>query len=303
VKLLPVNKDFFKKTRILDGGMGQEILNRGVKPHGTIWGATALLHEKYHNTVVNIHLDFIKAGAEVIVTNSFGSRKRRLIENNLEKKFKKLNIIAGKLAVKAVKKSKKKILIAGSLPPQNFTYFSDLGNNIKFIKDAFYEQAKCLNPFVDLFYLDVMSSLKECVIAIKSISPLKKNFLIGIHIRENGKLPSGERFVTVVKKLEKYKPLGVIASCVSTEHLEIIIKDIKKIKIPFGFKINAFQYIPPGWKPDSNNPKVHLGKKKDLTPKKFFEICSKFNKAGAKIIGGCCEITPAHIKKLKKLIK
>ena len=103
-----MDKDFFKKTRILDGGMGQEILNRGVKPHGTIWGATALLHKKYHRFVVNAHLDFIKAGAEVIVTNSFGSRKRRLIENNLKKKFKKLNTIAGKLAVEAVKKSKKK---------------------------------------------------------------------------------------------------------------------------------------------------------------------------------------------------
>jgi len=297
-----VDKDFFKKTRILDGGMGQEILNRGVKPHGTIWGATALLHKKYHRIVVNAHLDFIKAGAEVIVTNSFGSRKRRLIENNLKKKFKKLNTIAGKLAVEAVKKSKKKILIAGSLPPQNFTYFSDLGNDLKFIKDAFYQQAKYLNPFVDFFYLDVMSSLKECKIAINSISTLKKNFLIGIHIRENAKLPSGEDFFSVVKKLEKYKPLGIITSCVSVEHLETIIKDIKKIKVPFGFKINAFEHIPAGWKPDSNNPKVQLGVKKDLTPEKFFKICKKFNNLGAKIIGGCCETTPAHIKQLKKLI-
>ena len=67
-------KDFFNQTRILDGGMGQELLNRGVKPHGTIWGASALLYRKYHNTVVQTHLDFIEAGAEVIVTNSFGSR-------------------------------------------------------------------------------------------------------------------------------------------------------------------------------------------------------------------------------------
>ena len=86
-----MDKNFFSKVRILDGGMGQEILNRGVKPHGTIWGATALLYKKYHKTVVDTHVDFIKAGAEVIVTNTFGSRKRRLIENNLEKKFKAFN--------------------------------------------------------------------------------------------------------------------------------------------------------------------------------------------------------------------
>ena len=148
-----------------------------------------------------------------------------------------------------------------------------------------------------------MSSLKEYEIAIKSIAPLNKKILIGIHVRENGKLPSGENFITVVKKLEKYKLLGVITSCVSIEHLETVIKDVKKIKIPFGFKINVFQHIPAGWKPDSNNPKVQLGKRIDLTPQKFLKICSKFNKAGAKIIGGCCEVTPAHIRKLKKLIK
>ena len=46
----------------------------------------------------------------------------------------------------------------------------------------------------------------------------------------------------------------------------------KNLKFHFGFKINAFEHIPPGWKPDSNNPKVQLGKEKDLTPKKFLEI-------------------------------
>jgi homocysteine S-methyltransferase len=297
-----LKKDFFNKTRILDGGMGQELLNRGVKPHGTIWGASALLHKKYHNTVIKTHLDFIEAGAEVIVTNSFGSRKRRLIENNLGNKYKILNKLAGKLAKIAVKKSKKKVLIAGSLPPQNFTYFADLGKNLKFIRESFKSQASYLNPYVDFFYLDVMSSLKECIIAINSISSFKKKNLIGVHVRKNGKLPSGENFIQVIKKLEKYKPLGVLASCVSTEHLSIVMKDIKKIKVPFGFKINAFEHIPAGWKPDSNNPKVQLGKRRDLSPKKFFSICKKFNKMGAKIIGGCCEIKPSHIKALKKLV-
>ena len=43
--------------------MGRELLNRGVVPHGTIWGATALFHKKYHKLLVKTHLDFIKAGA------------------------------------------------------------------------------------------------------------------------------------------------------------------------------------------------------------------------------------------------
>ena len=97
-------KDFFKTTRVLDGGMGQELLNRGVVPYGTIWGATALFHKKYHKLLIQTHLDFIKAGAEVIVTNTFGSRKRRLIENKLSQKNLEINKIAEKIARDAVKK-------------------------------------------------------------------------------------------------------------------------------------------------------------------------------------------------------
>ncbi len=86
-----MNKDFFKTTKILDGGMGQELLARGMKPKGTLWSANALVDEKYHNLILNIHNDFIKSGADVIVTTTFTTRKKRLKENGLEDQFKYLN--------------------------------------------------------------------------------------------------------------------------------------------------------------------------------------------------------------------
>ena len=55
-----MNTDYFSKVRILDGGMGQELLNRGVNPHGTLWGASALYNRNYQKTVVKTHYDFIK---------------------------------------------------------------------------------------------------------------------------------------------------------------------------------------------------------------------------------------------------
>ena len=70
-----MDKDFFKKTRILDGGMGQELLKKGLKAKGSLWSATALIEKKYHQLVVDAHLDFIKSGADVIVTNNFSARK------------------------------------------------------------------------------------------------------------------------------------------------------------------------------------------------------------------------------------
>ncbi|MEL0235772.1 MAG: homocysteine S-methyltransferase family protein [Pelagibacteraceae bacterium] len=298
---MQINHDYFQKFRILDGGVGQELLARGVKPVSNLWSTTALLKKEYHNILLDCHLDFINAGAEIILTNTFGSRRRRLEENNLLSEFENLNLTALKIAEEAVKKSGKKIIIAGSLPPQNFTYISDLGDDKKLIKKNFHDQAKILNNGVDLFYLDVMSSLEECEIAIQSIKEFNKPFIIGIHFKKNGLLPSGEMFVDVVKKLNRYNPLAITGSCVSYEDIISIKNDFKNLSLPFGFKVNAFKDIPEGWKPDGSNPVIALGKNEDLNLEKFKTISKEFLNFGAKLLGGCCEISPSHISKLQDL--
>ena len=132
--------NFFKKNRILDGGMGQELLARGMEPNGTLWSASALINKKYHKLLLDTHLDFIKAGAEVIVTNTFTTRKVRLRDNNVEDKFEYLNNKAGEIALQA-KKNYPDVLIAGSLPPQYLTYEADTRSDDE-IADNFYSQAK-----------------------------------------------------------------------------------------------------------------------------------------------------------------
>ena len=142
--------NFFKQTRILDGGMGQELLARGLKPKGSLWSGTALIDKKYHQMVVDSHLDFIKSGADVIVTNNFAGRRVRMKQNNVEELFDYANKKAGELALKAKEASKKNILIAGSLPAQYNTYIPDERDK-DLIKKDFYDQANLLKPFVDFF--------------------------------------------------------------------------------------------------------------------------------------------------------
>ena len=89
------------KKYILDGGTGQTLLEKGLKPEGTLWSATALINEDFHDLVVETHLDFINAGADLIVTNNFGVRKRRLLQNNRLDYFESANRFAGLLAQKA----------------------------------------------------------------------------------------------------------------------------------------------------------------------------------------------------------
>jgi len=203
--------NYFSKTRILDGGMGQELLKRGLKPQGTLWSAAALIEEKYHQLVIDTHLDFINAGADVIVTTTFTARRIRLIQNKCEKHFEYVNTKAVELALKARDISKKNILVAGGLPNQYQTYSENLGDDLNLIEKNFYDQAKLLKSNIDFFYLDVMGSGKECEIALKTIKSFNLPVLVGVHIRKNGKLPSGENISDIVKKYKEENWLGIIA--------------------------------------------------------------------------------------------
>ena len=298
--------NFFKQTRILDGGMGQELLARGMEPNGTLWSANALLQEKYHQLLLDTHVDFIKAGAEVIVTTTFTTRKIRLKDNNVEDKFEYLNIKAGEIAQKA-KKLYPNVLIAGGLPPQYLTYEADTRSE-KEIRNDFYSQAKLLNPYIDFFYFDVLSSVREFQIAIDCIKEFNKPYLIGAHISDGTKLPSGEKISEIIDNVSREKLLGIILSCISPENYELNLAEIKNLGVPFGFKLNGFvktnpkpNYTGAYRKSKTGNPNEFLGQRKDLTPEKMAEFAKKFKDAGATILGGCCETRPSHIKAFASL--
>ncbi len=304
-----MNLNYFKKTRILDGGMGQELLSNGLITKGTLWSSTALLEEKYHELVINTHLSFINSGADIIITNNFSSRRQRLIQNKVENKFDYLNKKAGELAMKAKEKSKKNILIAGGLPAQNNTYLAD-EREMKIIKQNFSDQANLINPYIDFFYLDVISSGREVEAALEITEKLNKPVLVGLHIKKNGKLPSGETISEIVKKYKNNNWLGLVVACVSLEIIINSLPELKKLNIPFGFKANLWLVEEPlpvhkfnsaKFNEIGKNPNVVLGSRNDVTGKIFYNFTKKIMNNGATILGGCCETKPHHIKEISKL--
>ena len=299
-----INKDYFRKTRILDGGMGQELLARGMKSNSTLWSANAILDENYHQLVLDTHIDFIKAGAEIIVTTTFATRQKRLKENNLSDKFEYLNQKAGEIAQEAKKKFPK-TYVAGGIPPQNLTYEVDDRDEAEIIEN-FNNQAKALDPYIDFFYFDVWCSIKEVKCGIEAIKEFKKPYLVGLHISEGTTLPSGES-IKEIKDIIDENALGVILACVSPENFEKNLYELKSLNIPFGFKLNGFvttklkESYTSIFIGNKSNPNEILGKREDLTPTRIKEIAKEFKDAGATIIGGCCETTPSHIEAMAKI--
>ena len=304
-----MNKDFFKQVRILDGGMGQELHAKGLISMGTLWSASANLEKKFHNLVVDLHLSYINSGADVIITNTFSARRIRLIQNKVNEHFKYINEQACLLAIKARDLSKKNILIAGSLPSQSDTYVEDQRNSNEIEKD-FLDQATIINPYIDFFYLDVLSSGKELDIASNVAAKLKKPILAGVHLKKNCLLPSGESITEVVKKYKNENWLGLIGACVSPEIVENSINELREINLPFGFKANLWEIEEPGPQRTFNtakydeigtNPNIAFGKRDKYDPKLFYEFSKRIKEKGATILGGCCETRPSHIEAISKL--
>lgn len=304
-----MDRDFFKSIKIMDGGMGQLLLEKGMISKGTLWSAGALVDDKYHDLLIDCHLSYINSGADVIVTNTFSCRKFRLKENNIEDQFKYLNKKACELAIQAKQISKKNVLIAGSLPSQRDTYVSDVRSDYE-IENDITEQTEILSEYVDFFYLDVVSSIKEIKIASKIANDLKKNVVVGVHTKKDGKLPSGENLQNLLNNGINENCIGIIFACVSPEIAEKSIRIINEYKIPFGAKVNLWKIEEPTpiktfntAKPKEigTNPNISFGKRDDITNKDFYEFSKKIIGMGATILGGCCETNPQHIQEISKL--
>ena len=303
-----MDKNFFKEIRILDGGMGQELHAKGLVSKGTLWMTSAVIEEKYHKLIIDTHLDYIEAGAEVVTTSTFSSRRIRMQQNKVNHLFEYANKKSCELALSAKEISKKNVLIAGSIPAQFDTYKED-SRGAKVIYESFLSQIKCIIEYVDFIYLDVISSGKEIAIATEIIEKFDKPILVGMHLSKNGKLPSGESIEEVVNKYKSSYWIGILSSCVSLEIAEKSINQLKNTKLPFGFKVNL-------WGNDETSPIRELNKanydqdavnlntvmgKREVSDKIFKNLGKSYIKNGATILGGCCETNPKHIKLLSNL--
>ncbi len=295
------------KKYILDGGSGQTLLEMGLKPEGRLWSATALIDKNLHKMIISMHLDFINAGSDLIVTSNFSVRKRRLLEYNKLDYFEQATNDSALLANKAKNISGKKVLIAGSLPTQEIVYFSKRVTDDKEIFNGFKATANILNPNVDLFYLDVLSSINEIKIACEAINNFEKPILIGVHLNKKGYLPSGETIEDLIPISNNYNCCGIIIACVSPEIVNIAMPKLLNQNLPFGFKVNAFKNIPENKALESDSylngyPTERYGTRADeFTPDAFKQFVISSSKQGATLLGGCCEVKPRHIEKLKNI--
>ena len=290
---------------LLDGGMGRELRARGVPIPNTIWSANGLLVAK--DVVLQIHKDYIEAGADIITTNSYGVIKSDLAKEGIAEKFAELNRLAGKLAIQASRSAEEGVAVAASLPPLRGSYRPDLVGAAEELVPLYREQCEMLEPYSDLFLCETMSSGDEALAAATAACEFGKPVWVSWTLAEDGSghLRSGETIAEAARKIAHLPVSGFLANCCAPESIDDAMPQLTALNggIAGGYA-NTFKPVPKDWKLDGEKPSDGLlPTRDDLDPERYAGHARKWLEAGARVIGGCCGTGPKHIARLKQLVE
>ena len=290
--------------KILDGGFGRELARRGAPFRQPEWSALALTEAP--DIVKEVHLDFIRAGAEVVTTNNYAVVPFHIGQERFDNEVKDLVNIAVMQAKQAVKESGQKVLIAGCLPPLFGSYRADLfqENEAEKLAKPIIES---LAPHVDFWLAETQSCLKE-VETIHALLPNDhRDFWVSFTLQDELKLEqpllrSGENIQQAAEMIIRLGAKAVLFNCCQPE---VILKAIITIKslLPDGIEIGAYANAFP---PQNNEATANDGLdevRTDLNPALYLKFAQEWKEAGATLIGGCCGIGPEHISELSKFFK
>jgi len=286
---------------LIDGGMGQELIHRSkVKPDG-LWSARVMLDN--YDLVVDLHRDFIKAGAEAITLNSYSITPQKLKRYNLEELFIPLQKSAIKAAIEAKKSSSVEtdIKIIGCLPPLVMSYKTTIGLDKVEAKETYKKIIEIQEPHVEILCCETVCSIEEAHIATETALTTDKKVWLSFCVKEEDGtlLRSGEYLEDALREFDNSKVDSFLINCAPPEAIHSSIKVMKNFSKPYGALPNAFVTVNDL---DIHNDVSILKKRSDLNINKFTSEILSYIKNNASIVGGCCEVGPKYIEALKNEI-
>ena len=273
---------------LFDGGFGTELYNRGV----FINRCFDEVNLTNPTLVKQIHEDYIKAGADVIETNTFGANSFKLSKYQLGDKVHDINLNGAKIAREAAGDD---IFVAGAIGPLGIK-IEPLGKtSIEEAKEAFTEQILGLvEGGVDVLIFETFIYPEELIIAVEAAKAVCSLPVIAqITIDEDCTSLTGAEPEYIMQILDKCKAdvLGIN----STVGPQVMLKWLERVR-PLTSK-------PLSVMPSAGKPRNIDGRNIYLTsPEYMGEYAKHFVQAGASIIGGCVGTGPEHIKRMRNML-
>lgn len=282
---------------ILDGGMGQELVKRAgrVTP---LWSMQALLDAP--DLIRAVHDDFFAAGAEVATTNTYAVLPDRLKAFGMEELLDELLEIGCRKAAEA-RDAVGRGLVAGSLGPLGFSYQPNNAPEPEEAAEIYARIARRQAAIVDVLLLETMSSIDQARGGLMGAQVAGKPVWLALSVddEDGTRLRSGEPLSAVRELLREFRPERVLLNCSRPEAVSEGVPVIAAIHDQVGAYANGFKCIDPRFNKIGATADV-LETREDIGPTAYTAFADHWVDSGARTVGGCCEISPAHIAELAR---
>ena len=275
---------------LLDGATGTELDRRGVNISLPLWSAHAILEAP--DTLLQIHLDYLHAGAQVITTNTFRTHRRNLELGGLGDRAQELTQRAVEIAQRAIKVTGLHAYVAGSISPLEDSYTPQCTPPAAVLAAEHRAMADCLAECgVDVLLVETMNSVCEAVTATQSAVATGRPTLASMVCGRDGRLLSGEPLSAAVEALTELRPDALLINCTSAPEMSL---PLAKLRANTSLPVGAYGNV--GFRDQHGN----WMQTEAIKPEVYASYASQWRAAGATLIGGCCGTTPAHIAALRK---
>ena len=281
---------------ILDGATGTELNRRGVDTGLPLWSANALMNDHDAKILQQIHEDYLRAGADIITTNTFRTHRRALAPSGNANRALELTrraVDIARAAIASVNSDSPKF-VAGSISTLEDCYRPDLVPADDELRVEHSERINHLTECgVDLILIETINTIREAVIIAKLAMLTSTPVVVSFVCNREGKILSGETLTDAANQL---LPLGISVIGVNCGPTPNLAKPLAELQAACGkdFPLIAYGNIgyadeEVGWvNTDSENPGAY---------------CEHAVHWPVKIVGGCCGTTPEHIAQLKAAMK
>jgi S-methylmethionine-dependent homocysteine/selenocysteine methylase len=288
--------------------MGFELKLRGVKVPShveSIWSALALVEDP--DAVVDVHVDYIEAGAEVLTINNYAVTPPILDREGMEDRVEELTELAVDLAEKACEKAGRRPRIAGSFPPLETSYRTDLIEGRDEVIAGYRRIGSVLSTRVDLILCETLASSHEAMWACETAAETGLEYWMSWTLQGTrlNTLPSGESLNDAFSAIGDLEPSAYLINCCGANFVTAALPILRQCTAaPIGGYANAERVTPDDSRTgaDHDAESAQRDASTYLNPEAYAAEVAKWLDAGASIVGGCCGTRPKHIRALREML-
>jgi len=282
--MIPFEAYIKDKLVLLDGAMGSLIYERGV----FIDKCYDELNLSRADLIRSIHADYVRAGARVVETNTYGANRFKLTSHNLYDQIEEINTRGVEIAREA---AGEEVYVAGSMGPlgEEMAPFGEV--SLEEARQAYAEQAGMLaRAGADLFILETIQDIREMEEAIKAIREVSQLPVVAMMtVGEDGSTLYGVDLEDVTRRL--------MASDAAVVGLNCTVGP--KPMLDFVERMRPLASKPLCIMPNAGRPQFTDGRMIYMSTPEYFSVYTKrFIDKGVRMMGGCCGTTPEHIEKM-----